>query len=218
MLHNGADHTTIAMPDQPARKPLSRSVNRVTARGLQASANGGHVDTSRHRSPRPLPPMGSTVTRARPRGHTAPPIAGLTDAAVATAPLPPAVFPRRPKSRTELGVGQGADSSGDPARRRGLPGVKGWKQRCQSLEKQEIARFSSSSRTAALSMLTTTSSYAARPASARVGSLARSATRPAATTVPSSINAFQNCSPTSRSLAATAATPASCARSAACNC
>jgi hypothetical protein len=30
MLHNGADHTTIAMHDQPTRKPLSRSVNRVT--------------------------------------------------------------------------------------------------------------------------------------------------------------------------------------------
>ena len=30
MLHNGADHTTIAIHDQPARKPLSRSVNRVT--------------------------------------------------------------------------------------------------------------------------------------------------------------------------------------------
>jgi hypothetical protein len=26
MLHNGADHTTIAMHDQPARKPLSRSM------------------------------------------------------------------------------------------------------------------------------------------------------------------------------------------------
>jgi hypothetical protein len=33
MLHNGADHTTIAMHDQPTRKPLSRSVNRVTMRG-----------------------------------------------------------------------------------------------------------------------------------------------------------------------------------------
>ena len=30
MLHKGADHTTIAMHDQPARKPLSSSVNRVT--------------------------------------------------------------------------------------------------------------------------------------------------------------------------------------------
>jgi hypothetical protein len=30
MLNNGADHTTIAIHDQPARKPLSRSVNRVT--------------------------------------------------------------------------------------------------------------------------------------------------------------------------------------------
>jgi hypothetical protein len=29
MLHKGADHTTIAMHDQPARKPLSSSVNRV---------------------------------------------------------------------------------------------------------------------------------------------------------------------------------------------
>ena len=29
MLHNGADHTTIAIHDQPARKPLSGSVNRV---------------------------------------------------------------------------------------------------------------------------------------------------------------------------------------------
>jgi hypothetical protein len=29
MLHKGADHTTIAMHDQPARKPLSNSVNRV---------------------------------------------------------------------------------------------------------------------------------------------------------------------------------------------
>jgi hypothetical protein len=25
MLHKGADHTTIAMHDQPARKPLSRA-------------------------------------------------------------------------------------------------------------------------------------------------------------------------------------------------
>jgi hypothetical protein len=31
MLHNGADHTTIAIHDQPARKPLSRSVNRVNS-------------------------------------------------------------------------------------------------------------------------------------------------------------------------------------------
>jgi hypothetical protein len=30
MLHKGADHTTIAMHDQPARKPLPSSVNRVT--------------------------------------------------------------------------------------------------------------------------------------------------------------------------------------------
>src|ERR1700693_185847 len=30
MLHKGADHTTIAMHDQPARKPLSSGVNRVT--------------------------------------------------------------------------------------------------------------------------------------------------------------------------------------------
>jgi transposase-like protein len=30
MLHKGADHTTIAMHDQPVRKPLSSSVNRVT--------------------------------------------------------------------------------------------------------------------------------------------------------------------------------------------
>jgi hypothetical protein len=30
MLRNGADDTTIAMPDQPARKPLSSSVNRVS--------------------------------------------------------------------------------------------------------------------------------------------------------------------------------------------
>ena len=29
MLNKGADHTTIAMHDQPARKPLSSSVNRV---------------------------------------------------------------------------------------------------------------------------------------------------------------------------------------------
>jgi hypothetical protein len=29
MLRNGADHTTIAMHDQPARRPLSRNVNRV---------------------------------------------------------------------------------------------------------------------------------------------------------------------------------------------
>jgi len=32
MLHKGADHTTIAMHDQPARKPLSSSVNRVTGK------------------------------------------------------------------------------------------------------------------------------------------------------------------------------------------
>jgi hypothetical protein len=30
MLNKGADHTTIAMHDQPARKPLSSGVNRVT--------------------------------------------------------------------------------------------------------------------------------------------------------------------------------------------
>jgi hypothetical protein len=30
MLRKGADHTTIAMHDQPARKPLSSSVIRVT--------------------------------------------------------------------------------------------------------------------------------------------------------------------------------------------
>jgi hypothetical protein len=40
MLHNGADHTTIAMHDQPARKPLSRSVNRVTSMVF------GNVDSS----------------------------------------------------------------------------------------------------------------------------------------------------------------------------
>ena len=34
MLHNGADHTTIAMHDQPTRKPLSRSVNRVNVRDV----------------------------------------------------------------------------------------------------------------------------------------------------------------------------------------
>jgi len=32
MLHKGADHTTIAMHDQPAREPLPSSVNRVTDR------------------------------------------------------------------------------------------------------------------------------------------------------------------------------------------
>ena len=45
----------------------------------------------------------------------------------------------------------------------------------------------------------------ARPASANPGSPARSATRPAATTTPSSISASPSCSPTSPWLAATAA-------------
>ena len=36
MLHKGADHTTIAMHDQPARKPLSSSVNRVRPRKEKA--------------------------------------------------------------------------------------------------------------------------------------------------------------------------------------
>ena len=35
MLHKGADHTTIAMHDQPARKPLSSSVNRVNKHMLK---------------------------------------------------------------------------------------------------------------------------------------------------------------------------------------
>ena len=50
---------------------------------------------------------------------------------------------------------------------------------------------------------------AARPASAKVGSPARSATRPAATIAPSSISASPSCSAISRSRAATAAMPAS---------
>ena len=38
MLHKGADHTTIAMHDQPARKPLSSSVNRVIQTAMGESA------------------------------------------------------------------------------------------------------------------------------------------------------------------------------------
>jgi hypothetical protein len=55
MLHKGADHTTIAMHDQPVRKPLSSSVNRVTstssgidfAANAQAAADVGLVDVDR---------------------------------------------------------------------------------------------------------------------------------------------------------------------------
>jgi hypothetical protein len=41
MLHKGADHTTIAMHDQPAGKPLSSSVIKVTL--LRARAGTGRV-------------------------------------------------------------------------------------------------------------------------------------------------------------------------------
>ena len=41
MLHNGADHTTIAMHDHPARKPLSRSVNRRQRMGFDQQSEPG---------------------------------------------------------------------------------------------------------------------------------------------------------------------------------
>jgi hypothetical protein len=51
MLNKGADHTTIAMHDQPARKPLSSGVNRVTGHSwktvdaiLQAHYLGGTTE------------------------------------------------------------------------------------------------------------------------------------------------------------------------------
>ena len=44
MLHNGADHTTIAIHDQPAPKPLSRSVNRVTYIRKRIHQVNGHAD------------------------------------------------------------------------------------------------------------------------------------------------------------------------------
>ena len=47
MLHNGADHTPIAMHDQPARKPLSRSVNRVMwlrAQRIEQASPALHAD------------------------------------------------------------------------------------------------------------------------------------------------------------------------------
>jgi hypothetical protein len=50
MLHKGADHTTIAMHDQPARKPLSSSVNRVTDAPqflLALDLEGAHAHVAR---------------------------------------------------------------------------------------------------------------------------------------------------------------------------
>jgi hypothetical protein len=47
MLNKGADHTTIAMHDQPARKPLSSGVNRVTSRECdEFSASVGEERTA----------------------------------------------------------------------------------------------------------------------------------------------------------------------------
>jgi hypothetical protein len=40
MLHKGADHTTIAMHDQPARKPLPSSVNRVSSKESWVGGSG----------------------------------------------------------------------------------------------------------------------------------------------------------------------------------
>jgi hypothetical protein len=76
-----------------------------------------------------------------------------------------------------------------------------WAERLTDVGNKRTRRTRASSSTrsprAALSTRTTMSFCAAQSASARVGSLARSATRPAVTTVSSSINAFQKCSPTS---------------------
>src|SRR5512144_806476 len=76
-----------------------------------------------------------------------------------------------------------------------------------------IARCSRSSPPASGSTRTTISSCAGRPASAKVGSRAPSATRPAATTARFSISASRRCLPISRWRAATVAMPASCAAS-----